>query len=476
MKLRLTGLLITVLFFLIISKNLYSQQVTFTIDTAIETALENNREVKIAFMNVQKADAAVSEAFGYALPSVDLTANYYRFVRKPKMPFPDFEALLTNATYGILFEENVIPRDDNKFKPISTLLQSFVQTNNYEASVQVTQTLFSSAVFRGIGSSKIYYQLAKQDYCNTVSKTILTTRQAFYGALLSKQLYEITKASLDNAEKNLRNVKALYEQGFVSEFDALQAEVQAENIRPAVLQMENMYRDTKEKLKIVMGIDQAADIEVSGEFKYENESLPDVDELVEEALKSNTGIKTLDLKMQVDDAFIDLYRAEYWPNLAAFGNFTYAGSADNWKFQNYSSATIGLGFSMNLFAGGKSKQRVEQAHITALQTEEQLKQLKDFIASEVKGKVNEIARVKSTIEAQQRNVTLAEKAYDIALVRYKEGTGSQLEIQNADMSLRQARTNLLQSIYSYKVTMFELDQLLGKIDPEHQDVLRRIEQ
>ena len=147
---------LTVTLVYLISTLVYSQPQSYTLDTAIKTALKNNSDVKIAEMNVRKASAAVHEAFGYALPSLDLSAGFTHFLEKPKTPFPDFAALLGNATYSILFDERVIPRDDNKFKPVGYSLQSFALANNYETNLQLTQILFSSAVFRGIPS--IFFQ------------------------------------------------------------------------------------------------------------------------------------------------------------------------------------------------------------------------------------------------------------------------------------------------------------------------------
>jgi outer membrane protein TolC len=438
----------------------------FTLEEAIMFALENNRDVIIADMTVKKADAAVDEAFGYALPSVDLSASFSHFMKKPKMAFPDFEALLGNATYSILFDENVIPRDNSKFKPVATALQSFVQTNNYETKVQVTQTLFNSTVFKGIGASKIYSDLSKEEYSRTVSNIVLNVEKAFYGVLLTKKLLEITNASYNNALENLRNVKALNEQGLVSDFDALQAEVQVENIRPVVLQMENTLKNAKDGFKIVLGISPSKDVDVDGEFLYQREEVPDEAETITTALQRNYGLKSLELKKQVDEAFIDLDRSEYWPALYAFGNYSYAGSSDQFKFQNYSSAIVGLTFSMNLFRGGQTKNRVQQSTISYLQTEQQFLQLKDFIATGVKSKLLELRRVKELLDAQERNVRLAERAYDIAVVRYKEGTGNQLEVQNADMSLRQARINKLQIVYDYIIAKAELNQLLGNVSPQ----------
>lgn len=461
--------LLFVMFFLAAGCFIYShaQVKTYTLDEAINTALHNNRDLIIAKMSIKKAESAVGEAFGYALPSVDLSANLTHFMEKPKTPFPDFGAMLGNATYSILFDENVLPRDDDKFKPVGYSLQSFAQTNSYETSVQVTQTLFNSAVFRGIGASQIYLDLSKEEYTRIFTTTVMNVKKAFYGVLLTKELLQITQESYSNAQDNLKNVNALYKQGLVSEFDALQAEVNVENIRPAVKQIENSLLTAKDGLKMLLGLSQTENIDAAGELIYTRDVIPAEEETVSSALENNYAIKSLKLKMDVDEAFIDLDRSEYWPSLYAFGNYTYSGSADDWKFTNYSSSMIGLSLTMNLFMGNQTKNRVEQGKISLQQTEQQYFLYKDFVSTEVKAKLNELKKVEQTLEAQERNILLAEKAYKIAEVRYKEGTGNQLEVQNADMALRQARTNRLQSVYDYLIARAALDELEGKTDPKY---------
>ena len=456
--------------FLFFHCNSIAQVKTFTIEDAIQTALQKNTDIKIAVMNVKKADAAVDEAFGYALPSLDLSANFSHYLKKPKMSFPDFEALLTNATYDILFDENIIPRDDSKYRDVNNVLQSFSQANNYQTSLQLTQTLFSSAVFRGIGASRIYLDLAKEDLKNKVSEIVLNVQEAFYGVLLTKELLKITQESFQNAQDNLSTVNAMFKQGFVSDFDRLQAEVQVENIRPVVSQMENNLVNAKNALKVVLGMDQMEEIDVAGDFKFEKMPNMVEEDMIDQAMQSNYSIKSLELKQQVDEAFVDLDRAEFWPNLAAFGNYTYAGSSEKWNFQNYSSLTVGLSFSINLFRGWQTKNRIEQSTITYKQTQEQVNRLKDLIKSQVISKLLELKRVTDLLDAQERNVQLAQRAYDIAVVKYKEGTATQMEVQNSDLALKQAKINRLQSLHSYIITKFELDQLLGQTDKSYIDV------
>jgi len=462
-KLSLTIFILTFLF----NINSSAQERILTIDEAVNIALKKNRDISIAVLNVQKAGAAVDEAFGYALPSLDFSGSFSHFLKKPKMLFPDFEALLTNASYSILFDENVIPRDDNKFRPMNNVLQSFAQSNNFSTDVTLTQTLFSSTVFRGIGASQIYYDLAKADLNSTVSKTVLSVQKTFYGVLLSSEVFEITKQSFENALDNLDDVKALYKQGLVSEFDMLQAEVQVENIRPVLLQMENNLKTAKDGLKMLLGIEQSESIEVQGDFSYEPFYFSEESDLINEALTQNFEIKTLDLKKQVDEAFVDLDVSEYWPTLAAFGQYSYAGSSDNWDFNTYSSATVGLSLSINLWQGNRTKNAVQQSTIVYKQTEEQLNQLKDYTILNVKSKLMELKRVESVLDAQKRTVQVAQRAYEIATIRYKEGAGSQIEIQNSDLALKQARVNEIQTTYSYIVTKFELEQILGRTSSDY---------
>jgi outer membrane protein TolC len=470
LKVLLAGLIV-----LCNTLGLFAQQHVITLEEAINTSLKNNRDIQIAVMNVKKADAAVNQAFGYALPSLDLTGNFSHFIRKPKTAFPDFEIMLSNATYQILFADSVLPRDGSKIKPMKTSLQSFAQTNNYTTELTLTQTLFSSAVFKGIGASEKYYNLAKADLLNTVSKTVLNVQKAFYGVLLSKEVAEITKSSFENAQANFDNVKALYKQGMVSEFDMLQAEVQVENLRPAVIQSDINYSSAKDGLKILLGFAQNEEIELSGDFSYQPYKDLSENDLLDEAMEFNYDIRVLALKKEVDEAFVELDVSEYWPNIAAFGNYSYAGSSDKWDFQNYSSMTVGLSFSINLWQGNRTKNAVEQSTITYQQTEQQLNQLKDFTATTVKNKILEMDKVQTLLEVQDRTVSVAERSYQIAKVRYREGAGSQLELQNADLALRQAKLNRIQSVYQFLSTKYELEQILGRTSTEYTASFKEIE-
>ncbi|HRT67177.1 MAG TPA: TolC family protein [Bacteroidota bacterium] len=441
-----------------------------TLDSAISIAIKNNADIKIAKLEVDRAKQAILEAYGYAYPSLDLSGSFTHYVEKPKMPFPDFTAMLNNSVYSVLFKENVIPTNNAKYLPMATKLQSFSLANNYSATFQLTQVLFNYSVIQGISTSGIYRNLAEEQLKGKIASTTLNTQKAFYGVLLSQEVLNITRQSLQNAMDNLKNVQALRAQGMVSEFDALRAEVQVENIRPVVLQMESNLESIKNNFKLLIGIPQTEDITLQGEIEYNPSELKSEQEYIDIAMKNNFDLNTLNIKREFDNAMIDIERANYYPTLAFFANYGFLGGANDLNFMNYRQSVVGVSLSINLFNGLRKERRIEQQTINVKKTDESINQYKDYIAAQIKSKLIEIKKIQTNIDAQNRNIQLAQRAYEISEVRYKEGTGNQLEIENADLALRQAKTNYMQSVYQFITIINDLDNLTGTIDPKYLNI------
>ncbi len=438
-----------------------------SLDEAIEIAVKNNQQTKMAQMEVEKARFAVKEAYGYALPTVNFSASFASFLEKSKMAFPDFGALIGNATYGVLLEAGKIDSSEAKFRPVTSTLQSFAQTNNYEAKFELQQILFNSAVFQGIGASGTYLKTAQAGLKSQVAKTVLDVKKTYYGVLLAQEMVKLVDASLANFENNVRNVEAFYKEGLVSEYQLLQAQVAMENFRPRVLMARNGYKNAIEGLKLILGAGQEEEIEVEGELVKQDLSQTDKNRLINIAVNENLDLKTLKLKRDVDEAFIELDRSEYWPTLALFGNYSFNGSADDLNFMNYRSGMVGLAFTINLFNGQRTDNKVQQAKINVYKTDEQIIQTKHFIEMSVKSKMLDIERTLNLITANEKNVELAQRAFKIAEIKIKEGTGTQLDILNSEMALREAQVNRLNSIYEYIIAKTELENLTGELNEEY---------
>lgn len=435
---------VTTLVFAVLASSVASAQSrTLTLDEAIRIAVDKNRELEIARLETEKANYQVREAVGTALPSLTLSGTYTRALKKPVFFLPDFQ----NPGSG-------------RIMPIE-----IGSDNSYQFGFTASQVLFNAAVFTGVGTAKIYRQASRHLYRDTYNKTVSDVKRAFYGVLFTKDVHAMVKASLDNAEKNLRNVRLFFDQGIVSEYDLIRARVQTENVRPSVIEAERNVSLATNGLKMLLGISPAEDVTLVGDLHYDAMDPGIIQGAEQTVIERNEGLRALEQSMRVNEQLVSIYRSESLPTLAAFGDY-------QWQAQNehlgristndfVRSSQVGLSLNLNLFNGLQTSARVDQAKVDFMKSQEQFNAAKDAMVTNIQNIRFRIEEARKRIEAQGSNVEQAEKGYAIATTRYQDGSGTQLEVNDADVALMRARVNKAQAMYDYLVARADLEQALS---------------
>ena len=438
---KINFLAIAIVILSLISNKAISQE-ALSLEGAIKIALEQSKQLQTAKYDVQKAEADLDEVFGNALPKVDLSANYTRYL-KP-MQFYIAGEFFPGAGGGGQFVE---ASSDNAI----------------DARVDVSQTIFNSAVFRSISASDNYLDAAKANLNVQLDEVILGVKNAYYQALVQKESYELVKASQENATKNFNDIKVLFEEGLIAEYDKIRAEVQVENFKPQLISAENAFQNAKNNLKVLIGLDPDNEIELTDKldkFKSEYNSY-NLDNIQNKVLVENPQLNALTIQQEVNKDFISVYESEYLPTISAFGSYSLQGQSNTFDFPTATTSTAGLRFNMNLFSGLQTNAKVEKAELDLLKTKTQSELLEINLKSQVKNLVNKIESAQRQIDANEKNIAQAQRGYDIAKIRYEEGVGSLLEINDSDLALRTAKTNNLRTVYELLFSYAQLDQLLG---------------
>lgn len=413
-----------------------------SLDEAIAVALEENRTIETARLELDVADAQVDEALGNALPTVDLNSRYTWNIRRPVFFFPG---------------------EDGVVRPIS-----IGQKNALAANISVQQILFNSAVLTGVGTSRIYAQISRQALRSEAADVILTVKKTYYGVLLSGEVLAVNEALMKNAEANFANVRVLYEAGLRAEFDAIRAEVTVDNLKPRIIEGRDAYRNAIDALLVAMGRDRPIDeeVSVSGEFREPSSAAPvaaSFAELSAELLEHNPQLAQLRLLSEVNRELIEIDRSEYLPTLALFGTWQVEGQADNIGDLDFQpSAFAGLNLSLNLYNGGKTAARVEQARVAYQKNRFEIAELEAYLRLQLRSTLRRIDAAVAQIRAGERTIAQAERAYTIATASYRAGTGTQLQINDADLALAQARLNRLAALHEFNVALAELEHLIGR--------------
>jgi outer membrane protein len=433
------------LFFLLVSFSfaLLAQNNTtvLTMADAINLALEKNSELKIAKMEVEKSEQKLREARSGLFPKLDLSGQYQRYIDKPVIFLPPGSPLGRTLVIG--------------------------SDNSYLGAAQLSMPLFALPLYEGIGLASDALDIAEQNYISVKNKIVGDVKKSFLAVILTRETKDVMQQSLKNAEDNFENIKRLNSAGTLSDYDVLRAEVQVENLKPVVLQMENNYKLSLEALKVAIGLDANQNIDVVGEMEFdESYKIPTEAEVIEELIQNNPTLAILEKQVKLNDRNVSLEQAAYFPSLAGFGNYQYQTQANDFKFSDYNwvkTFVLGLQLQIPIFNGFKTQSRVNQAEIGLNQAVEQKRNLTEAIKTQALSVLYRVQQAVKRIEGQNKTVKTAQEGYEIAKRRLENNVGTQLEVNDAELALRQAKLNRLQAIYDFKVAEADLETVLGRI-------------
>jgi outer membrane protein TolC len=430
-------------FFSAQARELQDSVIVLDLNKVIELSLKNNYDVRLARKDVEKAQSQINEAYSSVWPSINGTADYTRNVKSPVLFLPP----------------------NTPFNPSSTPQTiSLGADNSYNISATLNQTLFSLKVNTAISIANDYYSFYKFSEKSTEDEVVFRAKQAFYSALLARELINVSTQSYEVAKANFDNVESQYKQGVSSEYDYLRAEVQLANVNPLLIQAQNNYEMAKNSLKNLLAIDLRQKIEIKGDFILEPVDPELLKESSELLLENNPTLTALSFQSSVLDKNIRLERAEYFPTLSAFANYLWQTQDNTFNFSNYfwaNTITVGLSLSIPVFDGFKRNSRVEQAIINKEQLDLTRQKTSEGLRIQLVQAQLKMQEAKERVLAQEKSLQQAQRAVEIAQSRYKNGIGTQLEILDTQSSLTQTRTNYSQAIYDYLVSKAQWENVVG---------------
>lgn len=410
---------------------------TLNLDKALEIALSENPTIKVANEEIALKKVTHTETWQNLLPqaSIDGTLNHTITAAQLSLGGQSFKMGMDNS-------------------------------NTVSGALNISLPIFAPSVYRAMSMTKTDIELAveksrasKQDLVNQVTK-------AYYQLMLTQDSYDVLQASYKLAEDNFNIVNAKYQQGAVSEFDKISAEVQMRSIKPNVISASNAVTLSKLQLKVLMGITADVDIVVNDNLKhYETDLFVNQLEQANEGLVNNTTMKQFDLNWKMLQQNIKSLRTNFMPTLGMNYAYQYQSlNNDNWNVFNYNwggSSSLVFTLSVPLYKASNftklksNRIQMRQLEQNRLDTERQLNM-------QITSYQNNMAASSEQVVSNRENVMQAQKAVQIAGKRYEVGKGTVLELNTSQVQLTEAELTYNQSIYDYLVSKADLDQVLGR--------------
>ncbi len=413
-----------------------SAPVVMSLSECIEIALSDNPTIRVADIEVRRADYSKRETLANLLPRIDFSGAYQRSI----------ELQTIRMDMGGQSQQLKMGSDNTWNFGFNASLPLIAPTLWKSLSISDTQIAQSVETARG---SRL--------------ETINQVRQAYYSLLLAIASQQVIAQNHEIATFNADLYAKRFEQGTASEYDVLRSQVQVTNLEPELLQADIAIRQCKLQLCVLMGMETPVDVVPDVTLEQMQTSMKGIPQSAP-ALDGNTSLRQLDLQRKLAAQSTATRKLDFLPTLAASFNINWISLSNGSPFRNQSFSpysNVGIALSLPIFTGGSRMYGLRKAR--ALQTELDLQRDNTLHAlrMQVDLAIENMDREARQIEASRRGVDQAVKAHGIMQKSFEIGAASYLELRDSELAETSARLVYLQSIHSYLVSSAELDLLLG---------------
>ncbi|CAN5287374.1 TolC family protein [soil metagenome] len=489
------------------------EQITITVEEAIQIALVNNHMLRRGLLDIEYAESQIREAWGSVYPQINSSGEYTRNIMTPN-PFAGSDAGGLFETFGAIewlaFNEGARTDGDDATQPISfdefldrqregyreadlTLpgmdgTNPFAVENQFNFGISVSQTLYNGAAFAAIRGARHLRELNEDGFERDRQEVADAIRGAFYGALLAAEQTDVLRSSVERLRVTAREAARSVEAGVASKFNRVSAEVELVNLETELIEAENRAEMALKNLALQLGISPRTSIMLRGSLEFdqlEPEEYLDAESAHEIALQQRPDLNQTRGMRELQEVEKSITQSQYLPTVNAFANAAYIGSVpsnrtaispvegedftftstDRGFFDNSywePAVAVGLRLNWSVFDGFQRRARVQQNNISIRQTEIDMEFQKNAIYLEIEEAINNLETAMERIRSQERNVEQAELNYEFSMTRLREGAGTALEERQASSLLDQSRLNYLAAVYDYLVAQSRYRKALGQ--------------
>jgi len=421
------GLLMIII---LLSNNLFGQN-AFTLENAVDYALENNRVSKNATSDLEIANAKKWETIATGLPQINAFIDYNNNLKQPV---------------------SLVPAEFFGGNPGEFAELSFGTKQTIDGSVTLTQLLFDGSYMIGLASIKLYMDIAEKAKIKTDQEVKKATISAYGNALISQERVKILNKNLKNVKNNLDEIKKIYQNGFTELENVEQLTISYKSLKNSLDYAIKIEKTTLNLFKLIIGYDIEKEIAL----------LDNLSGLTLKSFDLNKSSENFEIEKNIDyqlslnnkksqQTLLRLEQAKALPTLRAFIKGGYDGNNDSFKFFKpnqkwYGYSFVGVSMSVPIFSSLRKSAKTQQAKIEFEKSVIDYSESKKRILIELENAESEYQYALNSYNNAIENLKLAEKIERKNQIKFLEGLISGLELRQAQIQLYSIQNELLQSM------------------------------
>jgi len=414
-----------------------------SLDKAIGLALKNDETLRQAAQAIAGAEGQVEQARSNAFPQFSLSGQYGRNFLRPSFFLP-----------AEFFGEGT-----------GSVAIKIGEDNDFTGAAGVSQILWAAGrVSAGLAAAKEYLASFRCREEATADYVRFSVKEAYYGALLAAEILHIEEKASAAAEEAARIAGLGFDQGIVSRFDRLRADVELANRKAPLVKARNDFHQALMVLKRRCGLEAVTEIALSDSLAA-GEHPAGLDSVLAAMREGSAELRALDHAVSAQRLFLRIAKAERYPMLRLNASYAVQTQWSNeWLPPSElvaKSAAVQIGFQIPIFDGLNTKGKISKAAADLRTAEIEFERVARDKELAVRQSYLTLDDALALLEGREESVALAEEAHRLAVVRLKNGLATPLERLDAELAMTTARAQLAEALYGSQMAEAFLELSVG---------------
>jgi outer membrane protein len=433
---------------------------------ALKMALQYNTNILNSDLDLKIAQKKVWETMASGLPHIDAKATYQHIFEVPTLNFGGGTELsktkvpfdkTTNT--GTMSELTLASGETIYLNALAGTPVQLGLPNSTQFDFTLSQLIFSGSYFVGLQATKVYYGLTKENAEKTKLDVIENVINTYNMIKMAEESRKILAQNLENINKTMYEISEMNKQGFLEKTDVDQLELTSNTIKNAMNQIDSNLDMGYRLLKIQLGMDVTAKVELSDSLESDEMLTKSSLQLITEpfSIDQNIDFQLIQTSEKAAKLDLNLAKTAFMPTISGFYNHTERLKTPAFNIQP--KDLVGVNLSLPIFSSGQRLSVLSQKQMALEKTQNTVKLVSSSLSMQASQYQNDLKLKLEKYQNQVKSKDLSDVIYQRTLEKYKQGMATSMDLMTSQNQYLTNLTNYYQSIFDVQSSKSKLEKL-----------------
>ncbi len=424
----------------------YGQE-SLTLDMCRQKALEHNQTIKTAEADLEINSASLKLSKRAMLPQFDFSADYVYTADPQVMDIPSF-------TYEYGGTTQLFPG----------LYKQLTYNNMYNGGIDFSLPLYLGGKLRNYKKmSSIGVGMAEQNVENTKENIIVEVDQKYWSLVSLKENILVIKKSVKLLEDVVRETNNRYDVGIVTKNEVLKTQVELNNTKLLLIQMNNNLQLAKMDLNQSLGNSILDDIAIEDSIIVPDKEQVAVNE-IESIAVQRRELQILEGQIDITEADKNVTRSDYLPQLVSWANYGFQNPNHLSEDETELTWTAGVSLSIPILHWGEKHLKVQQKKLATQKAELSYEHAKEGIILQIQQSAYKLNESLVKISFTKAALDQADENLKLEMNRLDQGVVTTTFMLDAQVQWQKANSDYIAAKVDYKISQSDYLKNIGQLN------------